>query len=89
MDVIEEEDIDSNLNSKFKACNWNVKQIDGHSFSQILSALEYDPNINKPTVIIANTIKGKGVSLQANSPVSVWNPPILPLSRTGRDGFFK
>jgi len=32
--------------------------------------------------------KGNRVSLQVNSPVSVWNPPILPLSRTGRDGFF-
>tara|TARA_Y100000590_G_scaffold35278_1_gene38340 strand:+ start:3901 stop:4716 length:816 start_codon:yes stop_codon:yes gene_type:complete len=66
MDVIEEEDIDSNLNSKFKACNWNVKEIDGHSFSQILSALEYDPSINKPTVIIAKTIKGKGISFMEN-----------------------
>ena len=66
MDVIKEEDSGSNLNSKFRAYNWNVKQIDGHSFTQILSALKFDPNINKPTVIIANTIKGKGISFMEN-----------------------
>ena len=65
MDVIKESS-DSNLSSKFKAYDWNVKQIDGHSFTQILSSLKFDPNVKKPTVIIANTVKGKGISFMEN-----------------------
>jgi transketolase len=51
------------LAAKWKAFNWNVIQIDGYNFEQIINALEKAENtINRPTVIIAHTVKGKGVS---------------------------
>ena len=48
---------------KWKACNWEVIEIDGHLFEEIIPALEKTKSIkNKPIVIIAHTIKGKGIS---------------------------
>ncbi|MBR2870249.1 MAG: transketolase [Clostridia bacterium] len=48
---------------KWKAFGWNVFDIDGHSHAQLKEALEEAKRVvDKPTVIIANTIKGKGVS---------------------------
>jgi transketolase len=54
------------LNKKFKSFGCNVKNIDGHNFNQIYRSLLVKNN-KKPTVIIANTIKGKGVSFMENS----------------------
>jgi transketolase len=51
------------LTEKWKAFGWDVIEIDGHDYSQILMALSKFPNkFGKPVAIIANTIKGKGVS---------------------------
>ena len=48
---------------KFKAFGWNVISIDGHDFEAIEGAIEQAKNTKgKPTVIVAETIKGKGVS---------------------------
>ncbi len=49
---------------KWKAFNWNVVEINGHDMAQIVDALDGLPpyNSNKPTAIVCNTIKGKGVS---------------------------
>lgn len=50
------------LSEKYKAFNWNVLVIDGHDFGQILSSVERArQEYGKPTVIIANTVPGKGV----------------------------
>lgn len=52
---------------KFKAFGWHVIEIDGHDFNQILSAIDEAKNTkNKPTAIIANTVKGKGVPFMEN-----------------------
>ncbi|MFA6358362.1 MAG: transketolase [Candidatus Omnitrophota bacterium] len=51
------------LAAKWQAFGWHVIEIDGHNMQQILSAYETAAKIkNKPTIIIARTIKGKGVS---------------------------
>ncbi|NIM05219.1 MAG: transketolase [Armatimonadetes bacterium] len=48
---------------KWKAFGWNVVEIDGHDIPQILHALSPDRKAaGKPTMIIAHTVKGKGVS---------------------------
>ena len=48
---------------KFAAFGWNVVEIDGHSYAQIEAALENAKACkDKPTAIIATTVKGKGVS---------------------------
>jgi len=52
---------------KFKAFGFNVIEIDGHNYEEILNALEKADKIKgKPTMIIANTIKGKGVKSMEN-----------------------
>jgi transketolase len=53
------------LKEKFKAFNCNIKNINGHNFNQIYKSLLVKNN-KKPTVIIANTIKGKGVEYMEN-----------------------
>ena len=53
---------------KWKAFGWNVKEIDGHNHNELREALRKTENENsKPTVIIANTIKGKGISFMENN----------------------
>jgi transketolase len=47
---------------KFEAFGWNAVKIDGHSIAQILIAFNKARDSKKPTVILAKTIKGKGVS---------------------------
>ena len=51
---------------KWTAFGWSVKRIDGHNHFEILQALESSRSSVKPTVIIADTIKGKGVSFMEN-----------------------
>jgi transketolase len=51
------------LADKWRAFGWEVVEIDGHDYSQILAALSQFPSQSqKPLAIIAHTIKGKGVS---------------------------
>lgn len=53
---------------KWEAFGWHVISIDGHDVEEILEALDHaDTIIGKPTVIIADTIKGKGVSFAENN----------------------
>ncbi|MCK4777571.1 MAG: transketolase, partial [Actinomycetia bacterium] len=53
---------------KWKSFGWEVKEIDGHNFSEIISAFEEAKKTKgKPFVIIAHTIKGKGVSFMENN----------------------
>jgi transketolase len=50
------------LTKKFKSFNWNVFEIDGHNFSEIDLAISQSKSIiNRPSVILAKTIPGKGV----------------------------
>ena len=52
---------------KFKAFGWNVIEIDGHDFDQIFAALDMaKETVGKPTMIVAKTIKGKGISYMEN-----------------------
>jgi transketolase len=56
--------------AKFRAFGWKVVQIDGHDMQQIVDALDAIPNQPdaQPTMIIADTIKGKGVSYMEGTP---------------------
>ncbi|MBS5886062.1 MAG: transketolase [Clostridium sp.] len=57
----------SPIDKKFEAFGWNVLVIDGHDIDEILNAIEKAKNCKgKPTVVICNTIKGKGVSFMEN-----------------------
>ena len=55
------------FDKKFEAFKWNVITIDGHDIEQIDKAVQEAKNFKgKPTVIIAKTVKGKGVSFMEN-----------------------
>ena len=55
------------IEGKFKAFGWNVITIDGHDYDQIFAALDMAKStVGKPTMIIAKTVKGKGVSFMEN-----------------------
>lgn len=51
---------------KWKAFGWMTLEINGHDFGEILPAFQIIPYISKPLAIIANTVKGKGVSFMEN-----------------------
>lgn len=54
-----------NLAEKWRVFGWNVIEIDGHNHDEIRIALQLPPS-DKPTCIIAHTVKGKGVSFMEN-----------------------
>ena len=57
----------SPIDKKFEAFGWNVLVIDGHNIDEILDAIEKAKNFKgKPTVVVCNTVKGKGVSFMEN-----------------------
>ena len=61
------------LGDKWRSFNWDVKEIDGHDIAQILSAFNYVSE--KPKLILANTIKGKGFSFSENN--NDWHHKIM------------
>ena len=63
---IEEVNSAAPIDKKFEAFNWHTIIIDGHDFDQIEAALKEAETIDKPVAIIANTVKGKGVSFMEN-----------------------
>ena len=57
----------SPLGDKWAAFGWNVIECDGHNFEELMNALdEAEKTKAKPTVILAHTVKGKGVSFIEN-----------------------
>ncbi len=60
------------VKKKWEAFNWATLEIDGHSMAEVLDALDKAREItDKPTVIIAHTVKGKGVSFMEGQ--SAWH----------------
>ncbi len=56
------------VEDKFKAFNWEVFTVDGHDIKEILMTLEKTKDVKgKPTIIVARTVKGKGVSFMENT----------------------
>jgi transketolase len=61
------------LEEKYRSFGWEVMHIDGHDMKQVVEALEEakDTAVHKPTLIVANTVKGKGVSFMQD--VAGWH----------------
>ena len=70
-------DVD-NLRSKWESFNWYSKEVDGHNINELLNVFNESKNIKKPKSIIANTIKGKGISFSENN--NDWHHSILSKS---------
>ena len=55
------------LADKWRAFGWNVMEVDGHDIDELTASLQAARNTTgKPTIIIAKTVKGKGVSFMEN-----------------------
>ena len=66
------------LVDKYKAFKWNVLEIDGHNMHQIVDAVDQAKAVHdRPTVIIAHTIPGRGVEFMENLPEWHGKPPNL------------
>ena len=59
------------LAEKFTSFNFEVREINGHNFEEIFLSLLTPLKFDKPLIIIANTIKGKGVSFMENT--AMWH----------------
>jgi transketolase len=57
------------LKAKYESFNWNAIEVDGHNLKEIINAINQAKFINdNPTVIICNTLAGKGISFIENKP---------------------
>ncbi len=54
---------------RWMSFGWDVIQVDGHDIDEVGEALKTPNKKNKPRIIIADTIKGKGVSFMENVPI--------------------
>jgi transketolase len=55
--------------AKWQAFGWRVIEVDGHSIPQLIAAFKEAQKVKgQPVVIIAHTVKGKGVSFMENNP---------------------
>lgn len=66
------------MDKKWEAFNWHVQTIDGHNIEEIISSIAIAKSTkNKPSIIIAKTIPGKGVSFMENNYKWHGTPPNL------------
>lgn len=55
--------------AKWKAFGWNVMEIDGHDMTEIVNGIKFlDESNDAPSILIAHTVKGKGVSYMEDNP---------------------
>ena len=66
------------LVSKWKSFGWHVIEVDGHDIGQLYDAFTSEKPSNSPTVIVANTVKGKGFTFSENN--NAWHH--APLSKS-------
>jgi transketolase len=59
------------LDEKFRAFGWAVKTVNGHDFAELTAALSGPAEVGLPTCVIANTVKGRGVSFMED--VAKWH----------------
>jgi len=57
----------ADLAGKFKSFGWDVHEIDGHDIAQIVNAFEAPLVSGRPRMLVAHTVKGKGVSFMENN----------------------
>lgn len=55
------------VDDKWRAFGWTVRIVNGHDYAELTRALTRPPKPGKPTFVVANTVKGKGVSFMENA----------------------
>ncbi len=61
--------------TRFESFGWNVLETDGHDVGALISALSAPNDTKQPRLVIAHTVKGKGVSFMENDPKWHWRMP--------------
>jgi transketolase len=59
------------VDDKFRAFGWTVRRVNGHDLAELENVLRARPEDKRPTLVIANTIKGRGVSFMED--VARWH----------------
>ncbi|MCF1784104.1 transketolase [Lactobacillus mulieris] len=54
------------ISDKYRAFGWDVQEVDGNNMEALINILNKANNTNKPRLIIANTVKGKGITVAEN-----------------------
>ena len=57
-----------NWRDRWQAFGWEVAEVDGHDIEALYRVLSTENEVGKPRLVIAKTIKGKGVSIMENDP---------------------
>jgi transketolase len=57
----------TDLAGKYRLFGWDVREIDGHDIDQIVAAFDAPREAGKPRVLVAHTVKGKGISFMENN----------------------
>jgi transketolase len=71
---------------KWEAFGWEVREIDGHNMTEIVSTLQSAPfKARKPSFVISNTTKGKGISFMENNPEWHGGAPKGELARKAKE----
>lgn len=71
------------VQKKWDSFGWNVLRVNGHDFNELFPAFDiFNKTRRKPTVIIADTIKGKGVSFMENK--HQWHAKIMSKDESGK-----
>jgi transketolase len=61
---------------KWRAFGWEVREVDGHDLSQLVETFASAPFVmDKPNLVVAHTVKGKGVSFMENVPIWHYRMP--------------
>lgn len=89
---LQSDDFNENITSieplmdKFKAFGWHALEIDGHSFTEISQALDQAGKAKgRPAIILAHTVKGKGISFMENVPK--WHGSLAPQGNEKKQAF--
>lgn len=61
--------------TKFKCFGWDVREVDGHNLRELAECLSDCRQYGHPHLVIAHTVKGKGVSIMENNPGWHWRKP--------------
>ncbi len=75
LDTVEETLALEPIEEKFKSFGCNTKRLNGHDHQTLVDSFNQNGDIDKPKVIIADTIKGKGVSFMENQVLWHYKPP--------------
>ncbi len=67
-----------NLAEKWKSFGWDVLELDGHNLEKLQNYFDNNKNNEKPKVLIANTVKGKGFSFSENN--NAWHHSVMTKS---------